>query len=187
MSASYLLSSPEERSEADGIIRFRPSQIRCRTSEAGSLALVETPGAETAGDGRTLSGTFSVFDTWQEIREAGLVFMERIAPNAFAKTIRENRDQVPILFSHGKDPAIGAQLLGALRSLSVDNRGAHYTVDLFPGVPPLLEAGLKEGRYGSSFRARVIQEEFSPRPGRSPYNPRLGFRETHDHDGPLVG
>ena len=48
---------------------------------------------------------------------------------------------------------------------------------MFDGVPELLLNGLREGRYGSSFRAKVVKEEFNPRPGRSEHNP-LGLPES---------
>jgi hypothetical protein len=65
--------------EAERIVR--PPTIRCRTGMAGSLALVENR-SDAIGDGRTLAGTFSVFDTWQEIREAGARFLERVQRGA---------------------------------------------------------------------------------------------------------
>ena len=159
----------------DHISRVRPPAMRVR-STACALSLVEG-GAEAPGDGKTLSGTFSTFGTWQEIRESGMTFLERIQPGAFAKTIRERGDQVRVMFSHGKDPSIGSQLLGVVRDLSEDERGAHYEVDLFDGLPELLLQGLRSGAYGSSFRARAIQESFNPRPGKSDWN-RRGLPES---------
>jgi HK97 family phage prohead protease len=164
--SSYLLR-PQENLRIE-----RPPRVRCRAAAAGSLALVEAPGDRPAGDGRTLRGTFSVFDTWQEIRSPiEGHFLERIQPNAFTKTIKENADRVQLLYSHGHDPVLGTLSLGLLRSLTTDSHGAHYEAELFPSVHPLLLEGLREKRYGSSFRARIIKEEFDPKPGKSAWNP----------------
>jgi len=157
---------------------WRPPQIRERAGGAGSLKLVEADAEAGAGDGRTLSGRFAVFNRWTEINSAiEGHFLERIQSGAFAKTIAENADRVPVLFSHGKDPTIGGQILGSLRSLSEGSEGARYEVSLYDGVPPLLLAGLREGKYGSSFRAQVVKEDFIPRPARSRHNP-LGLPES---------
>jgi phage head maturation protease len=152
---------------------WQPPLIRSRAAVAGSLSLVEPTGDRAAGDGRTLRGTFSVYNQWQEIRSASEGhFFELIRPRTFAKTIQERGHEIPVLYSHGRDSAIGTAILGKVRSLSEDSRGAHYEVELFDGIPPLLLAGLKEGRYGSSFRARVVKEEVDQRPGRSSFNPK---------------
>jgi Caudovirus prohead serine protease len=62
--------------------------------------------------------------------------------------------------------------LRGVASGSEDGQGASYEVELFDGIAALLLAALREGRYGSSFRARVVKESFDPRPGRSEHNPQ---------------
>jgi HK97 family phage prohead protease len=122
----------------------------------------------------TLFGHFAVFNRWTEINSwfEGH-FMERIAPGAFRKTFRENRDRIRALFQHGQDPTVGDKPLGPIEELREDDTGGYYEVplldttynrDLIPG----LEAGL----YGSSFRFEVIREETVEEPDPSEDNPR---------------
>lgn len=121
-----------------------------------------------------LRGHFSVFNEWTEIHSLWEGdFLERVAPGAYKKTFRENREGMRVLFQHGRDPQIGDKPLGPIQDLREDDIGAYYEVpmidtaynrDLIPG----LEAGL----YGASFRFSVLREEFDEEPDASPYNPR---------------
>jgi len=148
----------------------RPPRLRERSSPAGSLALVE-PSKQT-GEGRTLRGTFSVFDVWQEIRNPiEGHFVEKIQRGAFAKSIKESLSRVRLMYSHGHDSTIGTMLLGELVVMEERADGAHYTAELFEHTPPLLLDGLRKGLYGSSFRAKVVKERFDPRPRPSSHNP----------------
>jgi phage head maturation protease len=164
--SSYLLAPWDDR-----LSRIeRPPRMRCRTASVGSLSLVEP--IEQAGDGRTLRGTFSIFDRWQEISSPiEGHFMERIGRGAFSKSIKENLSGVKLLYSHGRDAVVGSLLLGELTGMEERADGAHYEAELFAGVPPLLLDGLRKGLYGSSFRAKVVKERFDPRPGPSSHNP----------------
>ncbi|HSE45413.1 MAG TPA: HK97 family phage prohead protease [Gemmatimonadales bacterium] len=135
------------------------------------------PGIEFTRSGEsgmpTLRGHFSVFNTWTTIDSAWEgTFRERVAPGAFSKTIQENRNNIKVLFQHGKDPQVGDKPLGAISDLREDDTGAYYEVplldtsynrDLLPG----LEAGL----YGASFRFKVLREDFDRNPERSDDNP----------------
>ncbi len=123
------------------------------------------------GAGPVLHGHFARFDEWTEIdsmREGN--FMERIAPGAFAKTLSES-DGIKVTFQHGHDPSLGDQALGSIRSMKEDDIGAAYEVELFDGVPPLLMSGLRAGEYGSSFRFRVVKEDFNREPDKTDSNP----------------
>jgi phage head maturation protease len=113
------------------------------------------------------------FNEWTEINSVyeGR-FLERLAPTAMDKTIAESRDQMRVLFNHGKDPSIGDKVLGPISDIDTDSSRSRasvplldtsYNHDLIPG----LEAGL----YGSSFRFQVLQEDFKSKPSRSDYNP----------------
>ena len=134
------------------------------------------PGVEvrsTEDGARTLTGHFAVFNEWTEINSMyeGR-FLERIAPGAFKKTFQENRSGIKVLFDHGHDPSIGNKPLGPIRSLTEDERGASYEVDLLDtsyvrDLLPALEAGL----LGASFRFRVMREDFDNEPARSEWNP----------------
>ena len=116
---------------------------------------------------------FSPFDMWYEIDSwyEGK-FLEKTARGAFKKTIKENRDNVKVLYDHGYDPQIGNKVLGSIDDLREDPDtpvgevglfDTSYNRDLLPG----LEAGV----YGSSFRFRVIRDEWNDDPGKSDHNP----------------
>lgn len=121
---------------------------------------------------------FSPFNVWYEVSswwEGD--FMERTVRGAFAKTMSEASAAavmpVKMLFDHGYDPMIGNKVLSAVESLSEETDSAvasgtlfdtSYNRDLLPG----LEAGV----YGSSFRFRVIQDQWNDEPGTSDYNPK---------------
>jgi HK97 family phage prohead protease len=136
-----------------------------------------TPGFEIrAADGSdrpVLVGHFAVFDQWTEINsifEGN--FLERIAPGSFTKTFDESRDSMQVLFQHGRDPVLGDQVLGTIEELREDEVGAYHEVSLFEGIPPLIMSGLRAGKYGESFRFRVMREEFVENPEPSAYNPK---------------
>lgn len=130
--------------------------------------------ADSDDDGLgVMSGHFSVFNAWYEINSIfeGR-FLERVAPGAFKKTISESRQNMKVLFDHGMDPSIGNKVLGPIRELREDQRGAYYEVPLFDTTYNRdLLPGLKEGVYGASFRFRVIKDEWNEEPGRSSHNP----------------
>ena len=125
------------------------------------------------GDGAapTLFGHFARFNEWTEIDSwfEGR-FLERIAPGAFRKTLREGSPKV--LFNHGRDTTMGGQILGEPTVLREDDDGAYYEVRLFDGLPDLLMDGLRSGLYGASFRFRVLREELVQEPKRSDHNPQ---------------
>jgi phage head maturation protease len=88
-------------------------------------------------------------------------FLERVAPGAFANTIRENRDRIRCLFHHGRDPHIGNAVLGLIRTLEPDT--TRYEVDLLDvDYNRRLIPGLKAGLYGASFRFSTIRDEVRP-------------------------
>ena len=122
----------------------------------------------------TLSGHFTRFNEWTEIHsyfEGD--FMERVAPGAFSKTIKESRDQVKVLFNHGHDPAHGERILGSLDELREDDEGPWYGVGFYdtPGNREL-EPGLRDGAYGASFRFSILVEEWDEEPEGSDHNPK---------------
>ena len=136
------------------------------------------PGAEIreapTGSGMpTLRGHFAIFNEWTHIDSAfeGR-FMERIAPGAFKKTLKEGRGRIKVLFNHGKDPQIGDKVLGAIDTLREDSKGGTYEVPLFDtSYNRELVPGLKAGVYGASFRFNVLKEEVVQNPKRSSKNP----------------
>lgn len=137
----------------------------------GSSAVTLAPTASAGEDTNTLAGYFSVFDTWTEIDSffEGS-FLERIAPGAFVKTLREDRQL--LLFEHGYDPQIGKKPIAAIDSAEEDAVGAAYRATLIDGLDPLIVNGLAAGQYGASFRFSVQREEIVQEPEPSDYNPK---------------
>lgn len=123
--------------------------------------------------GRTLFGHFSVFDRWTEINSVFEGhFLERIAPGAFRKTFKENRDRIKLLFQHGNDPQLGDKPIGRIEELREDDEGAYYEASLYEGLPTLVESGLRDGQYGASFRFQVMREDVLEEPDATDENPR---------------
>lgn len=122
-------------------------------------------------DGRTMTGYPIVFDTWTTINSWEGNFKERIAPTALTKTLRENRDQVKVLFNHGMDPSIGNKPLGKPSRMKPDTTGlltetplsdTSYNADLI--------ALMRDGAIdGMSFQFSVVKEEW--------VKPKTGLRE----------
>lgn len=125
------------------------------------------------GDMPTMVGHFAVFDQWAEIDSVFEGhFLERIEPGAFAKTFRENRGRMRVLFQHGMDTIVGGKVLGAIDTLREDDDGAYYEVPLFDtSYNRDLIPALETNQYGASFRFTVMREEFNNKPKRSRHNP----------------
>jgi len=122
----------------------------------------------------TMFGHFAVFNRWAEINSwMEGHFLERIAPGAFRKTFKENRDRIRALFQHGQDPQIGDKPLGAIEDLREDETGGYYEVELLDtAYNRELLPGLEAGLYGASFRFEVIRDEMNEEPDASSENPR---------------
>lgn len=135
-----------------------------------SLELREASGAT----GPQMVGHFAVFNRWTEIDSffEGR-FLERIAPGAFKKTFRENRDAIKVLAEHGYDPMIGKRALGSIDILREDEEGAYYEVSLVDAqdVRELILPRLRAKLYGASFRFSVMREEIEEEPEPSDENP----------------
>jgi HK97 family phage prohead protease len=141
--------------------------------------------AATTDDGSTLFGHFAVFDRWTTINswfEGN--FRERIAPGAFARTLKERAGQIRVLYDHGHDPQIGNKPIGAPLVVKEDARGAYYEVELFDAsyVNDLVPA-LRSGQMGASFRMRVVGEEWvEPRSATKDNPAKLKERTITDVD-----
>jgi HK97 family phage prohead protease len=147
----------------ENLIRAVPATTECREAE---------------GDQRpVLFGHFSRFDEWTEIDSffEGR-FLERISPGAYKKTFRERRDQLRVLFQHGRDPMVGDKPIAEIERLEEQDEGAYHESRLLDGVPELIVSGLRAGQYGQSFRMEVMREDFNERPDKSDTNP-LGLPE----------
>jgi HK97 family phage prohead protease len=138
------------------------------------------------GDGRTLFGHFSVFDSWYEVNSAWEGrFLERIRPGAFARTLSERGSQIKALYDHGADPQLGNKPLGTFTELREDETGGYYEIGLIDTdynrdfIIPAAKAGL----LGASFRFRVAGESWDDHAKASEHNPHgLPERSITDAD-----
>lgn len=113
-------------------------------------------------EGRTMTGYPIVFDTWTEINSWEGRFKERIGDKALTKTLRENRDQIKVLFNHGMDPSIGDKPLGKPTVMQPDTRGMYAETPLSEtsyndDILALLADGTLDGQ---SFRFAAVKEEW---------------------------
>ena len=148
--------------------------VRAVSAKATLRAAADDTTDETKADMPTMDVDFSVFNSWYEIDSwyEGQ-FMERTVSGSFKKTIKENRNNIKVLFDHGMDFQIGNKVLGPIEKLSEESDGPHAEVPLFDTTYNRdLLPGLEAGVYGSSFRFRVIKEEWNDEPGVSDHNPK---------------
>jgi HK97 family phage prohead protease len=122
---------------------------------------------------------FSPVNEWTEINSAWEGrFMERFAPGAWKKTIKERTAKIRALFQHGQDPQIGDKPLGPFHRLEEDENGGYAEVKLLDTTYNRdLIPGLKDGLYGASHRFGVVRASEDQRPERSDYNPD-GIKEV---------
>lgn len=111
----------------------------------------------TEGDGNTLVGYFirynkpTIIDSWEG------KFREIIAPGAAARTLKNNANQVKVLFNHGMDPSIGDKPLGKPSVIREDEKGVWAEVPLSDtSYNQDIRALLRDGALdGGSFRFSV--------------------------------
>jgi len=143
----------------DGLVRAAQPGLEVRAAEDGKMP--------------KLTGYMMRFDEPTEINSIfeGR-FIERVAPGAAKKTLKENRDGMRVLFNHGHDPSIGEKPL-AKPDFVEDDKGVRYDEpELFDTTYNRdLVPGLEEGQYGSSFKFRVVKESFDEEPDPSDDNP----------------
>jgi HK97 family phage prohead protease len=77
------------------------------------------------GDGNTFVGYAAVFNSPSE----PLPFVERIAPGAFSKTLRERKRDIRLYVNHDSNLVLASRRSGTLR-LSEDERGLRVEADL---------------------------------------------------------
>lgn len=117
--------------------------------------------ADVAGLG-TLTGYAAVFNVDTIIDSWEGRFVERIAPGAFRKTLRERGDKIKVLFNHGFDPQIGDKPLGKPARQEEDSHGLAVEVPLDDtSYNRDLVASLRSGALdGMSFRFSVKREKW---------------------------
>lgn len=146
--------------------------------------LGEPVATRDSGEGTTLFGHFTKFETWNEIDSwfEGR-FMERTVGGSFKKTIRENIDRIKVQFDHGYDTYIGSSPLGLIDVLREEDEGPYYEVPLLDTdynhdrMLPLLSGRLMDGTVtgvsalGASYRFRVTKEDWVEPTKATDYNP----------------
>lgn len=137
-----------------------------------ACAPIRLRAADDDGDAPILFGNFARFGEWNEIDSVveGR-FLERVQKGAYARTFRHKSTRMPVLFQHGWDPEVGDKVIATTEVLREDEDGPYFEARLLDGLPPLLLAGLREDRYGVSYRFRVLREDWVERPERADHNP----------------
>ena len=124
------------------------------------------------GDGQTFFSRFAVYNQWTEINSIfeGR-FLERFAPGAFKKSMRDRFAQIRVLLNHGHDPQLGDKPIVELNDLRDEQEGPVGEGRLLDGLPELVVDGLRAGQYGASHRFSVVRESVVQEPKASAYNP----------------
>jgi len=126
-------------------------------------------------DGNTLVGYPIVFNEWTEIAGWEGNFLERVAPGAVDKTLRERRDRIKVLFNHGFDPQIGDKPLGKPQVMDSRDQGL-WTETPFSDTSynADLKALIADGSVdGMSFRFSVTREDLHEPDEPSDHNPGM--------------
>lgn len=179
-SASPMAAGEESgRVGMPAIVRFRSQDLspeeRRREGYRSMETALRAAGTNTDGTASqpTLYGHFAVFNQWTEINSMWEGnFLERIMPGAFTDTFENDRDNMRLLFQHGRDAMLGSKVLGSITTLEEQPKGAYYEASMFNGIPELLIEGIRAGEYGASFRFETVSEEWVDKPKVSDYNPR---------------
>lgn len=161
MTAAVDLAAPR-----DDLIRRAEGSIELRASDSG--------------DGRLLFGYGAMFNQDTVINSWEGNFVERIAPGAFKRSIRNNGSDVKILFNHGMDPSIGDKPLGRHTVLREDDKGLYVEVPLSEtSYNDDLLALLRDGALdGMSFRFSVVRDTWEQPDGKSTKLPVRTLQEV---------
>lgn len=141
--------------------------LRADAPREDLIRMVSLPQAEMRAEGgdaegSTLFGYAAVFNEDTTIDSWEGRFIERIAPGAFKKTLRESADRVKVLFNHGMDPQIGDKPLGRASVIEEDAHGLRVEVPLArTSYNEDIKALLADGSLdGMSFRMSVTKDEW---------------------------
>lgn len=116
------------------------------------------------------------WNRWTEIHGREGHFMERFAPGALTKTLRDRQNPVVPLLNHGQDPQAGWKPLGRLQAYEAQDGLRFSLAFLDAAYARDVAAGARAGLYGASIRFATVAERVRSRPGRSTQNP-LGLEE----------
>ena len=152
----------------------REDLIRMTPTTAAASVFEMRDNGDGDGDGNTMVGYPILFNTLTEISGWEGNFMERIAPGALTKTLKERGDRIKVLFNHGFDPTIGDKPLGKPTRMEVDDTGLFVEVPFADtsynqDLKALIRAGAIDGQ---SFRFSVIRDTEDAEPDKSDENPK---------------
>jgi HK97 family phage prohead protease len=116
--------------------------------------------AQVETKGRMLEGYASAFNYPIESGTRAHPQTTLVRPGAFTRTLKNNRDQIQVLFNHGHDPRYGELPIGTIKDLHEDKRGLKAQVELHDGPDnENIRAALASG----ALRAMSIQfEDLTP-------------------------
>lgn len=154
---------------------------------AGPAALVKESPTDADAYAMPMVAGHLAADTWAVIADHTGRFRERVTQDAFAKALKRDREQVKILFDHGKDSRYGGLPIATLEIAFVDVRGLVWGGRLFDNsIGRDLAPVLASGALGASLRFSVLDEQWEE--GRD--LERLPLRTIRDLEiyelGPVV-
>lgn len=109
-------------------------------------------------DGSNMTGYSIVYNQWTQIHDQDGKYLERIAPGAAARAVKDRGDRILVMYDHGRHPYIGQAPIAAPRALWEDERGL-FGWDRLHDAPSfdLVRANLRAGTIkGQSFRFSVF-------------------------------
>jgi HK97 family phage prohead protease len=112
--------------------------------------------AQVQSQGNMLKGYASVFDHPIDSGNALYPQTTYVKPGAFTRTLKNNREQVQVLFNHGHDPRYGELPIGTISRLEEDKRGLYAEVQLHDGPD---NANIRAALASGALRAMSIQFE----------------------------
>ena len=146
---------------------------RARGSDLGKIK-DQLAAALRDSDGYNMTGYSVVFNQWTTIHgESEGPFLERVAPGAAARAIKDRGDRIVVMYDHGRSPIYGNMPVASPRAIWEDERGlfAWDRINKAPIFEPLRENIRNQAIWGQSFR-------FSVMPGGETWEPakRDGMR-----------
>lgn len=131
---------------------------RARGSDLGKIK-DQLAAALRDSDGYNMTGYSVVFNQWTTINgESNGPFLERVAPGAAARAIKDRGDRIVVMYDHGRSPIYGNMPVAAPRAIWEDERGvfAWDRINKAPIFEPLRENIRNQAIWGQSFRFMVM-------------------------------
>jgi len=109
-------------------------------------------------DGYNMTGYSVVFNQWTNIRDQDGVYVERVAPGAVARAIKDRGDRIPVMYDHGRSTMYGNLPIAAPRAVWEDSHGLFawdrvHQAPVFDAIRENIRTG---SIWGQSFRFTVM-------------------------------